>query len=107
MANYELRRAILTAFYEYKNPQELKIVLFNEGVCRSLGKLVIKGDDTLDVRNEVSRLAGAGYLEPITGFDEWFKLPADLRLKLDTAAGRIERSDLKNDPFLFGPSALR
>lgn len=107
MADYELRRAILTAFYEYKNPQELRVLLFNENILRALGKLVLTGDDTLPVRAEIDRLVSTGHLEPITGFQEWYKLPADLRLKLDEAEGKIERSVLKTDPVLFGPSALR
>lgn len=107
MNTYAIRRAILGAFYSYQNPQEIRVILFNQDLCLAFNRLVIEKDNAVTVRQEIDFLAGKGYLEPILGFSGWYKLGRETRLKLDAACGKIERSELKNDPFLFGPEAMR
>ena len=98
---YTLRRALLTALFQYQNPVQLGVLLYHQEVCNAFGKLVLSGSDTLLIRRELSELAAAGYIEPIAGFTDWYKLGANLRLTM--AQSGLDR----NDPFLFGPSALR
>ena len=98
---YTLRRAILTVLFQFQNPVQLGVLLYHQEICFAFGKLVLSGSDTLLIRRELSELAAAGYVEPIAGFDEWYKLNANLRLNM-TQSG-LDRKD----PFLFGPSALR
>ena len=98
---YTLRRAILTALFQFQNPVQLSVLLYHQEVCAAFGKLVLSGSDTLLIRRELSELTNAGYVEPIAGFTDWYKLGANLRLNM-TQSG-LDRKD----PFLFGPAALR
>ena len=98
---YTLRRAILTALFQFQNPVQLSALIYHQDVCSAFGKLVLTGSDTLLIRREIAELQTAGYVEPIAGFDEWYKLNANLRLNM-TQSG-LDRKD----PFLFGPAALR
>lgn len=107
MNPYMIRRAILTAFHSFQNPQEVRVILFHQDLWLAFNRLVIEKDDALTVQQEIDFLAGKGYLEPILGFSGWYKLGRETCLKLDAACGKIERSELKNDPFLFGPEAMR
>ena len=107
MNTYVIRRAILGAFYSYQNPQEIRMILFNQDLCLAFNRLVIEKDNAITVRQEIDFLSEKGYLEPILGFDSWYKLKGEIRLKLDAALGKIERSELRSDPFLFGPEAMR
>ena len=107
MDRYELRRAILTAFCEFQNPTEIVTIFYNQGVCRALGKLILRGDDTLPVRRETENLRDQGYLVEIAGYEGWYRVADDVRLQLDAADGKLERSALKRDPYLFGPAVMR
>ena len=98
---YTLRRAILTALFQFQNPVQLAALVYHQDVCSAFGKLVLTGSDTLLIRRELSELTTAGYVEPIAGFTDWYKLGANLRLNM--AQSGLDR----NDPFLFGPAALR
>ena len=100
---YTLRRAILTALFQFQNPVQLSTLLYHQEICAAFGKLVLSGDDTLLIRRELRTLQTAGFIEPITGFPEWFKLNADQRLKMARESGALN----KNDPFLYGPGALQ
>lgn len=99
---YTLRRAILTALFQYRNPVQLAVLLYHQEVCSAFGKLVLSGSDTLLIRRELTELTAAGYVEPIAGFTDWYKLNAALRLNMAQQSGALD----KKDPFLFGPGAL-
>ena len=100
---YALRRAILTALFQFQNPVQLSALLYHQEVCGAFGKLVLSGSDTLLIRRELAELSSAGYTEEITGFPDWYKLAANQRLAMAQTAGAVD----KKDPFLYGPSALR
>ena len=104
---YLIRQALLLAFFDFTNPQELRIILFHDALKQAFGKMTLSGDDSLTVRAEIKALCTAGYLEPVTGFDEWYKLSKETRLQLTAAEGKLNRSELKNDPRIFGPGALQ
>ena len=97
---FALRRAILTALFQYQNPVALGTLLYHQEICGVFGKLVLSGPDSLLIRRELRALADAGYVEPIAGFPDWYKLGADLRLSM--AQSGLDRKD----PILFGPAAL-
>ena len=99
---FTLRRAILTALFQFQNPVQLAVLLYHQDVCSAFGKLVLTGSDTLLIRRELSELTTAGYVEPIAGFPDWYKLGANLRLTMAQQSGALD----KKDPFLFGPGAL-
>ncbi len=99
---FVLRQALLTALFQFQNPVRLDSLQFHQDVCSSFGKLVLSGSDTLLIRRELSELTNAGYIEPITGFPDWYKLGAGLRLTMAQQSGSLD----KKDPFLFGPGAL-
>ena len=99
---FTLRRAILTALFQFQNPVQLAALLYHQDVCSAFGKLVLTGSDTLLIRRELSELTTAGYIEPITGFPDWYKLGANLRLTMAQQSGALD----KKDPFLYGPGAL-
>lgn len=101
---FALRRAILTALFQFQNPVHLSALLYHQDVCSAFGKLVLSGSDTLLIRRELSELVAAGYIEPIAGFPDWYKLAANQRLAM---AQRSGSSADKKDPFLYGPEALR
>ena len=69
MNTYVIRRAILGAFYSYQNPQEIRVILFNQDLCLAFNRLVIEKDNAVTVRQEIDFLSEKGYLEPILGFD--------------------------------------
>ena len=97
---FALRRAILTALFEFRNPVALASLLYHQELCACFGKLVLSPGDTLLIRRELRELANAGYVSEIAGFDDWYKLAAGLRLTM--AQSGLDRKD----PVLFGPSAL-
>ena len=107
MDRYELRRAILTAFFDFRNPTKIVNIFFDQNVCRAVGKLILREDDTLPVRRETENLRAQGYLVEIAGYEGWSRVADDVRLQLDAADGKIERSELKRDPYLFGPAVMR
>ncbi len=97
---FALRRALLTALFQFQNPVALSALLFHQEICAVFGKLVLSPSDTLLIRRELGELVKAGYAAGITGFPDWYKLSPDLRLTM--AQSGLDR----RDPFLFGPSAL-
>lgn len=98
---FVLRQALLTALFQFQNPVRLDSLQFHQDVCSSFGKLVLSGSDMMLIRREIKELMTAGYIEPIAGFPDWYKLGAGIRLGM--AQSGLNRSD----PFLFGPAALR
>ena len=102
MNSFTLRQAILTALFQFQNPVQLNSLQFHPEICVAFGKLVLSGSDTLLIRRELSELTNAGYIEPIAGFPDWYKLGANLRLTMAQQSGALD----KKDPFLFGPGAL-
>ena len=86
---YLIRQALLLAFYDFANPQELRIILFHDALKQAFGKMTLSGDDSLTVRTEIQALCTAGYLEPVTGFDEWYKLSRETRLQRHCGSGHL------------------
>ena len=52
-----IRRAILGAFYSYQNPQEIRVILFNQDLCLAFNRLVIEKDNAITVRQEIDFLS--------------------------------------------------
>ena len=102
-----IRQAILLAFYDFANPQEERVILFHEALKQAMGKMVIEGPDAMAVKQEITELCNLDFLHPIAGCEGWFKLSKETRLQLTAAEGKLNRSELKNDPRIFGPGALQ
>ena len=100
---FTLRRALLTALFQFQNPVPLSALIYHQDVCAACGTLVLSGSDTLRIRRELRELESAGYAFEITGFPEWYKLSDGQRLSMARQSGAID----KNDPFLYGPGALK
>ena len=98
---FVLRQSLLTALFQFQNPVRLDSLQFHREVCTAFGKLVLSGSDMMLIRREINELAAAGYVEPIAGFPDWYKLGSGIRLGM--AQSGLDRGD----PFLFGPAALR
>ena len=96
-----LRQAVLTALFQFQNPVQLNSLQFHQEVCSAFGKLVLSGSDLMLIRRELGELTDAGYVENIAGFPDWYKLSSGIRLTM------LQSGLDRNDPFLFGPAALR
>ena len=104
---YTLRRAILSALYEYENPQHFNTVLHHHAVILAAGRLTLTNEDIRDVRTEWNYLISKGYLAPIPGYDDYVKLSGDVRSKLDAWDKLTAPNPLSSDERLYGPDALR
>jgi hypothetical protein len=100
---FTLRRALLTALFQFQNPVPLAALIYHQDVCAACGTLRLSGSDTLQVRRELRELESAGYASEITGFPEWYKLADGQRLAMAQRSGALDKSD----PFLYGPGALK
>ena len=106
---YAIRRAILTALYEYANPQSFGTVLLNHALLLAVagGRLRLTNEDIQDIRTEWNYLLSKGYLVAIEGYDDYAKLSADVRSKLDAWDKLTAPNPLSGDERLYGPEALR
>lgn len=104
---YIMRRAILTALYEYENPQNFSTVLLHHAVTLAAGKLKLTNEDIQDIRTEWKYLLDKGYLLAIPGYDDYAKLSGDVRSKLDAWDKLTAPNPLSGDERLYGPEALR
>lgn len=107
MNAYTIRRAILTALYEYENPQNFSTVLLHHAVILAAGKLKLTNEDIQDIRTEWKYLVEKGYLIAIPGYDDYVKLSSDVRSKLDAWDKLTAPNPLSGDERLYGPEALR
>jgi len=104
---YAIRRAILTALYEYENPQNFNTVLLNHAVILAAGHLRLTNEDIRDIRMEWSYLIGKGYLISIPGYDDYAKLSGEIRSALDGWDKLTGTNPFAGDERLYGPEALR
>ena len=109
MNAYTIRRAILTALYEYENPQRFSTVLLHHSLLLAVagGRLKLTNEDIQDVRTEWNYLLSKGYLVAIEGYDDYVKLSGDVRSKLDAWDKLTAPNPLSGDERLYGPEALR
>lgn len=104
---YAIRRAILSALYEYENPQNINTVLLNHAIILTAGHMRLTNEDIQDIRVEWNYLIDKGYLQAVPGYDDYVKLSGDIRSKLDGWDKLTGKNPLSADERLYGPEALR
>ena len=107
MSIYEIRRAIISAMYEYENPQNFNTVLLNHALILAAGRLQLTNEDIRDIRTEWRYLIEKGYLVPVPGYDDYAKLSGEIRGKLSSWDKLTGPKPLAGDERLYGPEALR
>ena len=107
MREYQIRRAIVQAMYEYQNPQDFNSVLCHQAVIFAAGHLKLTQDDIKDIRMAWNFLIEHEYLAAIPGYDDFCKLSGSIRSRLDAWDKLSSPNPLANDEHLYGPSALR
>ena len=72
---YAIRRAILTALYEYQNPQSFGTLLVNHALLLAVAgsRLQLTNEDIQDIRMEWNYLLSKAYLVAIEGYDDYAK----------------------------------
>lgn len=107
MNKYAIRRAIIETMYEYVNPQNISTIIQSRRMILALGKLEADNEDIQDIRTEWNYLIDKGLLVSVPGYDDYAKLPSDIKIKLDNKSKLGGLDPFAHDERLYGPEALR
>lgn len=107
MNQYEIRRAIIRAMYQFQNPQNFEVILGHHAIIIAAQKVTLSNEDIRDIRHEWQYLIDKGYLVRVPGYDDYCRLSGDLRSQLDGVDPLTGPDPLLRDERLYGPDALR
>lgn len=92
---FGIRRAIISALFDYTNPQSIDTIACHD-------KVIMSEADPVILRRQWQGLQDAGYLKPVAGYNgEYCSLAPAIRKKLEMGWA------MNNDEYLFGPGAMR
>jgi len=107
MNSYAIRQAIVSAMHKLENPQTFETVLRRSEIVLAVRKASFTNDDIREIRREWNFLIEHGYLNRVSGWDDYAKLSGDLRSRLDATDPLTGLNPLRNDELIYGADALR